>query len=70
MKKELTPLKATRQFCLECSGGSPKEVRLCPITECPQYRFRFGTNPSRKAATGGFRKKSRVETLETKQNEA
>ncbi len=37
-----SPLKAIRRHCLECSGGSPNEVRLCPIETCPLYGFRFG----------------------------
>ncbi len=38
----MTPLQAIRAKCMECSGGSPKEVRLCPCTQCPLYPFRFG----------------------------
>ena len=34
--------KAIRQNCLECSGGSPKEVTLCQITDCPLWPFRMG----------------------------
>ena len=45
--KVLTPVKAIRQKCLDCSGGSVKEVRECPIVECDLYMYRFGTNPSR-----------------------
>ena len=35
--------KAIRQKCLECSGGSPKEVTLCQITDCPLWPFRIGS---------------------------
>ncbi|MFA6599827.1 MAG: hypothetical protein WC352_02450 [Candidatus Omnitrophota bacterium] len=48
MSKNLTPLKAIRKKCLECSCFSPKEVRLCPITDCALYEYRFGHNPARK----------------------
>ncbi len=44
----LTPLKAIRQKCLECSCGSSHEVNLCPITDCALYEFRFGKNSNRK----------------------
>jgi hypothetical protein len=44
----LTPLKAIREKCLECSAGSYKEVELCPIEDCALYMFRFGKNPNRK----------------------
>ena len=46
--KTLSPLKAIRQNCIDCSGGCKKEVRLCVIPDCPLYPFRFGTNPNRK----------------------
>ncbi|PTN32442.1 hypothetical protein [Desulfonatronum sp. SC1] len=39
------PLKAIRAKCLECCGGSPKEVRLCPDISCALHPFRTGTNP-------------------------
>lgn len=42
MSKDLTPLKAIRAFCLGCVGDSPKEVKMCPATNCPLYQFRFG----------------------------
>ena len=40
-------LRAVRAKCLECSAGSPKEVDLCPITDCALYPFRYGKNPFR-----------------------
>ena len=42
----MTPLKAIRAKCLDCMGGQVKEVRLCPIPECPLYLFRLGKNPN------------------------
>ncbi len=49
------PLKAIRAKCLECCGGSPKEVRLCPDVACALHPFRSGTTPflrrKRKAKT-------------------
>jgi len=54
----MTPLKAIRKNCLDCSGGSPKEVKLCHIEDCPLYQFRFGKNPNRSGIGGkGFPKK-------------
>lgn len=44
---KLTPIKAIRAYCLECSGGQPSEVRNCLIVECPLYSYRFGKNPKR-----------------------
>lgn len=48
MAEYLTPLKAIRAKCLDCSGESYAEVRLCTITKCPLYPFRDGHNPNRK----------------------
>lgn len=50
MKKrnQITPLKAIRLKCIDCSGYSKVEVRNCVIPECPLYQFRFGKNPNRK----------------------
>lgn len=43
-----TPLKAIRKKCIDCSGDSMKEVRLCWAQRCPIYPFRMGKNPFRK----------------------
>ena len=42
---KLTPIKAIRAKCLECSNGQFKEVRLCPIKKCPLYEYRNGHRP-------------------------
>lgn len=43
----LSPLKAIRAKCLDCSY-TRTEVKLCPVTDCPLYPYRFGKNPYRK----------------------
>lgn len=48
MKDYLTPIQAIRKNCLQCSGGSVKDVRECVIKDCPLFDFRLGTNPRRK----------------------
>lgn len=40
-----SPLKAIRQFCIDCNGGSPYEVKNCTSPKCALYPFRFGKNP-------------------------
>lgn len=40
-----SPIKAIRAKCLDCSGDSAKEVKLCTVENCPLYPFRFGKNP-------------------------
>lgn len=42
----MTPVKAIRSKCLDCCCGSAKEVRLCPVYDCPLYPFRMGHNPN------------------------
>ena len=50
--RQMTPLKAIRLRCLECSAGSIKEVRLCPVHDCELYQYRMGHNPKRKGLGG------------------
>ena len=44
----MTPVKAIRAKCLDCSGGSAKEVKECPVIACALHPFRLGRNPNRK----------------------
>ena len=41
-----TPIKSIRAYCIECQGGSFKEVRLCTSHDCPLYAYRMGKRPS------------------------
>jgi len=41
------PLTAIRAKCLDCSAGSPSEVRKCTATSCALWPYRMGTNPRR-----------------------
>lgn len=43
--EHLTPIKAIRAKCLDCSGGQYKEVRLCPVTSCALWPYRKGKRP-------------------------
>ena len=47
MEYKTNPVKAIREKCLDCCCGSSLEVKLCNITSCPIYPFRFGKNPFR-----------------------
>lgn len=42
----LTPLKAIRAKCLDCSGGVVSEVRECRIVSCTLHPYRMGKRPS------------------------
>ncbi len=57
MEKRLTPIKAIRAKCLDCMGGSSKEVKLCNIPECSLFAYRLGKNPAR-ARKGGDKQKN------------
>jgi hypothetical protein len=43
----MTPIKAIRAKCMDCTGDQPKEIKLCPIEKCPLYPYRFGKRPLR-----------------------
>lgn len=34
--------KAIRLKCVDCCGGNMAEVRKCPATNCPLWRYRMG----------------------------
>lgn len=73
MSKQLTPLKAIRANCLDCSCNQPKQVKFCPITTCTLYFYRLGHNPNRKRRpvfSTGLAPKSSVEASNFTQNEA
>jgi hypothetical protein len=45
-KKILTPLRAIRAKCLDCSGYDKEEVDACELRDCPLYTFRTGVDPN------------------------
>jgi hypothetical protein len=45
--KAMSPMEAIRARCLDCSAGSPVEVRFCAHAKCPSWPFRMGKNPWR-----------------------
>ena len=40
--KTLTPLRAIKYKCVDCSGGNRAEVRNCTVTMCSLWPFRPG----------------------------
>ena len=40
--ERLSRTKAIRMKCLDCSGDNMAEVRKCPATNCPLWRYRMG----------------------------
>lgn len=41
------PVKAIRDFCLDCCGDSYSFVKECTSVNCALYPFRLGKNPFR-----------------------
>ena len=41
----LTPIKAIRAKCLDCTCWQPMEVRLCEVKKCPLWPYRMGRRP-------------------------
>ncbi len=46
--KKMTPLRAIRAKCLDCSNDQWLEVKLCQVPKCPLFAYRFGKNPKRR----------------------
>lgn len=46
-EKPKSPMRAIRAKCLDGSGGSSAEAKICPVRECPLFAFRNGRNPYR-----------------------
>jgi hypothetical protein len=55
----LSPVRAIRVKCLDCSGDQRKEARLCPVKECALWPFRMGTNPNYKLKRAEREKRNR-----------
>jgi hypothetical protein len=56
----MTPLQAIRKHCLDCSGGSYSEVKLCVINDCRLYPYRMGHNPARQGKGGRVKSKKKA----------
>lgn len=44
----MTPLKAIRAKCIDCSGGSVYEPKYCTVKHCPLWPYRDGHDPAKK----------------------
>lgn len=45
MNKRLTPIKACRAKCRDCTAGELAKIRKCNITGCSLYPYRMGRRP-------------------------
>ena len=42
---DLTPMRAIRAKCIDCSGGNRSEVTHCTVKTCPLWPYRLGRRP-------------------------
>jgi hypothetical protein len=49
---KLTPIKAIRAKCLDCTCGQFLEVRECRVKTCPLYEYRMGHRPKKEESEG------------------
>ena len=66
MSQNLTPLKAIKAHCLDCSGGFYPNQKECEIPHCPLYMYRLGTNPNRKLNLSDEQRKAIGERLHSR----
>ena len=45
--KTLTPVKAIRAKCLDCTNNQYTEIKECNITNCSLHPYRFGKRPKK-----------------------
>jgi hypothetical protein len=51
---KLTPMKAIRAKCLDCTCGQFNEVRECTVVDCPLYEYRMGHRPKNSTPSEGL----------------
>ena len=69
-KKQKKPLKAIREFCIECMGGRDnedclKQIKDCGSSDCALFDFRFGNNPHHKQKLTKEQRKEKGDRLIT-----
>ena len=45
--KILTPIKAIRAKCMDCSNNQYAEIKNCIVKNCPLYPYRLGHRPKK-----------------------
>ena len=69
-KKCKNPVKAIREFCIECMGGRQndgymKHIKDCGSPDCALFDFRFGNNPHHKQNLTKEQRKEKSDRLIT-----
>jgi len=69
-KKCKSPVKAIREFCIECMGGRENEgylkhIKNCGSSDCALFDFRLGNNPHHKQNLTKEQRKEKSDRLIT-----
>lgn len=62
-KQHLTPIKAIRQKCLDCTCFQPKEIRTCGIKACSLWSYRMGHRPKKEADSSTIQEENNEEAV-------
>ena len=62
--KMLSPVKAIRNKCRDCSCWHDTEIENCSIPDCALYPFRFGKNPGNTRKMSDEQKKAGAARLQ------
>jgi hypothetical protein len=65
-KKEV--LSALRAKCLDCAGGSKREVSKCGAYTCRLHPFRFGRDPHPNQTTGFAKLRAQTSNREPRED--
>ena len=50
--RKITPVRAIRAKCLDCSNGVYAEATNCVVSQCPLYPYRKGKKPTAEELEG------------------
>ena len=59
-EKALTPMKAIRAKCMECSNFQFSEVGRCAVIDCALWLYRFGKKPDQKGVKNNCERETGV----------
>lgn len=59
----MSPLKAIKAFCLQCSGDNAAEVKRCTAPTCPLFPYKTGHDTTRTSSMTEEQKEAARERL-------
>lgn len=60
---KVTPMKAIRLKCLQCTCGQFQEIRDCTIKDCALYPYRMGHRPKKETSQDATCEESKNEAM-------